>query len=116
MAIKKRPPVDPAARESAIEAFGRAANQDASTEAEATQPAEAAQPAKAAQRPVSAARRASSPRGKAKPEIKPMLVRFDADQHALLQEVAELEGRSMHNMALTALIPALEAIRDAHRK
>jgi hypothetical protein len=109
MAIKKRPPVDPAARESAIEAFGRAANQDASTEAEATQPAEAAQPAKAAQRPVSAA-------GRANAEIKPMLVRFDADQHALLQEVAELEGRSMHNMALTALIPALEAIRDAHRK
>jgi hypothetical protein len=110
MAIKKRPPVDPAARESAIEAFGRAANHDASTEVDAPQPA------KAAQRPVSAARRASSPRGKAKPEIKPMLMRFDADQHALLQEVAELEGRSMHNMALTALIPALEAIRDAHRK
>jgi hypothetical protein len=104
MAIKKRPPVDPAARESAIEAFGLAANHDPATEAKAPQP------------PIGAARRASSPRGKAKPEIKPMLVRFDADQHALLQEVAELEGRSMHNMALTALIPALEAIRDAHRK
>nr|WP_181716039.1 hypothetical protein [Cryobacterium sp.]QJS06367.1 hypothetical protein [Cryobacterium sp.] len=115
MPIKKRTPVDPAEREAAIEAFGKAANYEPAAEPEPPVPA------KAPQKTVGAARRASPARAKAKTtgekaEIKPMLMRFDADQHALLQEVAELEGRSMHNMALTALIPALEAIRDEHRK
>jgi hypothetical protein len=115
MPIKKRPPVDPAAREAAIEAFGKAANYDPATEVET------AAPTPAPQRTVGAARRANPARAKVKPagekaEVKPMLMRFDSDQHELLKEVAALEGRSMHNMALTALIPALEAIRDAHQK
>jgi hypothetical protein len=113
MSIKKRTPVEHAAHEAEIEAFGLAA--DAGKRAEAA-------PAKTPPRAVGAARRASPARARAtksegeKVEVKPMLIRFDSDQHELLKEVAALEGRSMHNMALTALIPALEAIRDAHQK
>lgn len=106
MAIKKRPPVDPALA-AKIEAFGAAAEPAAT----------AAAPAPA--QPVATPRRKSVPRPRGageRRELKPMLIRFVSDEHELLREVAELEGRSMHNMAKTALIPALEAIRDARRQ
>ena len=102
MAIKKRPPIDPA-REGRIEAFGAAA------EAQADR---AAAPA-----PVVPARNSSrpGPATRGKTDLKPMLIRFASWEHDLLKEVAELEGRSMHNMAKNALIPALEAMRAARR-
>lgn len=108
MAIKKRPPVDPS-REAEIEAFGAAAEL-------AAEPGRVRQ-AKAPARTVVAQRSAPRPRpaGK-KGDLKPMLIRFDVYEHELLREVAEMEGRSMHNMAKTALIPALEAIREARRQ
>lgn len=114
MAIKKRPvPVPDPALEAKIEAFGSAA--EASTEPALTQaPVEPAL-AKTAPRRTNTVRTVTRPAGE-KSEIKPMLVRFDAYEHELLKEVAALEGRSMHNMAKTVLIPALEAIRDAHRQ
>ena len=82
MAIKKRPPVDPA-KEAEIEAFGAAAEPTA-------------EPAPRRQAPAPAApRRASTPRAKPageKAELKPMLIRFDGYEHELLREVAELRA------------------------
>lgn len=99
MAIKKRPPLDPA-REAKIEAFAAAADEPTATTV--TQKP----------RPVAAAVVESTE----KPKPKPMLLRLDADQHELLKLVAEREGRSMHNMAMTVLIPALEALRNEQHR
>jgi hypothetical protein len=103
MAIKKRPPVSPAPidpiQEARIDAFGDAAEQTVT-------------PAPAARTPRKPVAKPADSTAK----LKPMLMRFEADEHELLREVAALEGRSMHNMAKTALIPALEAIRAAHQR
>lgn len=107
MAIKKRPPVDPA-REAQIEAFGTAAEATATPQEFRPTIVDAAPVHRAA-----ATRRPTDANEKKKP--KPMLVRFDEYEHQLLQEVAQMEGRSMHNMAKTILIPALEAMRDAQK-
>lgn len=103
MAIKKRPPIDPA-REARIEAFGAAAEAPANRDGTPT--------------PIAATRGGVTrprPATKGKTDLKPMLIRFESWEHELLKEVAELEGRSMHNMAKNALIPALEAIRVARQ-
>lgn len=107
MAIKKRPPVDPA-REAQIEAFGTAA--EATPSPQEFRP-KIVEPAPVHRAPIT--RRPPGTSEKKKP--KPMLVRFDEYEHQLLQEVAQQEGRSMHNMAKTILIPALEAMRDAQK-
>lgn len=107
MAIKKRPPVDPA-REAQIEAFGTAA--DTTPTLKELQP-KTVEPvtvhdAPTTRRPIEAGGK------KPKPKSKPMLVRFDEYEHQLLYEIAQQEGRSMHNMAKTLLIPALEAMKN----
>lgn len=106
MAIKKRPPVDPATKAAQIEAFAAAA-EDTTTGPAVT----AATPQESA--PVTKPPKAAA--GKAKPKPKPMLLRLDAEQHELLKQVADQQQRSMHNMALTVLIPALAALRDNER-
>ena len=109
MAIKKRPSVDPV-REARIEAFGAAAEAPADR---------AGTPSSRTPTPVVPSRdRINRPRPatKGKTDLKPMLIRFEGWEHELLKEVAELEGRSMHNMAKNALIPALEAIRAARQR
>lgn len=114
MAIKKRPlHVSDPLLEAKIEAFGSAA--EPTSEPTPTRAPAATAPTKAAPRRTSTARTAAKPTGE-KGDVKPMLVRFDTYEHELLKEVAALEGRSMHNMAKTVLIPALEALRDAYKQ
>lgn len=111
MAIKKRTPVDEE-REARIEAFGAAAETPTPTEAP---PANRESAAGTRAAPAPAQRRSAAPAktaGERKADIKPMLVRFDSYEHELLRQVAEAQGRSMHNMAKMILIPALEELRD----
>ena len=82
MTIKKRP-LTPLEREAAVEEFGRAADV----------------------RPLD-----RSPNATVRPErpkSKPMLLRLDESQHALLQQTAKRQRRSMHNLTMLILIDAL---------
>ncbi|MCK3769160.1 hypothetical protein MZK47_05705 [Microbacterium aerolatum] len=104
MAIKKRPPVDPAA----IEAFGAAADvpQAAATptpEAAPEHPREVERAKKVAQ--------GEWPEGLAKT----LLIRWpDANLALELADVAKLEDRSQHKTALRALQRGLEVLRAEH--
>lgn len=82
MSIKKRP-LSPREREAAIEEFVHAAD---------TGPHDASPAASV------------SPN---RPKLKPMLLRLDETQHALLQQVAKRQRRSMHNLTMLILIDAL---------
>ncbi|KHL01742.1 hypothetical protein [Sinomonas humi] len=100
MALKKRTAKD---REEAIEAFGNGA-----------EPLLVAQPAaeqKTRARP-SVTPHMTDARDKA--TFRTMLLRFDDDMELaeLLTEVAQLEGRKKHPMALRALRIGLEQVKD----
>lgn len=107
MAIKKRPPVDPAA----IEAFGEAADAPPAAAAVVAPVERAATP-----------RQAPAPARKPKPGEWPsdvpksLLIRWpDADLALELASVAALEDRSQHKTALRALQRGLEVLRAEHR-
>jgi hypothetical protein len=88
MTIKKRP-LTAREREAAIDEFGRAAGV----------------------RPLD-----RSPNATIRPErpkLKPILLRLDESQHALLQQTARRQRRSMHN--LTMLIP-IDALTKLNRQ
>jgi hypothetical protein len=104
VAIRKRS-VD-RAREEAIEAFGNGAEPLLAPSAVSVAKAALARPSVTPQ--LGDARDKSNPRT--------MLLRFDEDRELvdLLAEVASLEGRKKHPMALRALRIGLERVREGY--
>jgi len=106
MAIKKRTPVDPATA-AKIEAFGAAADAPP-VSAEPMAASAPATPSAATTAPKKNAGKAS----RSEEVAKTFLIRWpDAELPLLLAEVAELDERSQHALALRALRRGLEAIR-----
>jgi hypothetical protein len=105
MAIKKRA-VPSKAREEEIEAFGAAAESAVRTPTPTPQPAAAGTSSSTGSQGVAGD----------KAKVKTLLIRLEIHEHQLLQEAAALEGRSMHNMLKTILIPGLQAVKEAHKK
>ena len=107
MAIKKRPPVDPAT-EAKIEAFGAAADDPTSTaQARAPQPAP-----NAAQRTRLAGATARKSAERSGGVAKTFLVRWPDDElPLLLAEVSALEDRSQHAVVLRALRRGLAVMK-----
>ncbi|WP_440711733.1 hypothetical protein [Herbiconiux sp. YIM B11900] len=103
MAIKRR--TDPAT-EAAIEAFGAGA--EALTSPAVAPRAPAARPSRAAAaRPA-----AKKPSGRAEDVAKTFLIRYpDESLPLLLAEMAQIEDRSQHAVALRALRRGLEAMK-----
>ncbi|SEB29582.1 hypothetical protein [Arthrobacter woluwensis] len=110
MALKKRgSALSERERSEAIEAFGDAAEPQLAAVKAAT--VEKSGPPVV--RPRATPGRAD---GRSKPDARTMLLRFD-DDPALMQllvEVAQLEGRMKHPMALRALRIGLEQVRDSY--
>ncbi len=99
MAIKRR--TDPAT-EAAIEAFGAGAEAPIAPEAPTAKPARAA-----AARPA-----AKKPSARAEDVAKTFLIRYpDESLPLLLAEVAQLEDRSQHAVAIRALRRGLNAMK-----
>jgi len=109
MALKRRGPAD-IARDAAIEAFGDAADVTEGPKLENPSATPASQTKKKPVGPL----HLPSAEGKTGPTT--MLLRFKDDMELmdLLDQVAALEGRKKHPMALRALRIGLEQVRDSY--
>ena len=106
MAIKKRSASEKA-RDEAIEAFGNAAEPLLTPPAATTERGT----------PIRPSVTPSLSDSRDKVTARTMLLRFDEDRELmdLLADVAKLEGRKKHPMALRALRIGLEQVRDSYQ-